>query len=191
MRSPVAELLGDLGRALGSLGLRWYLFGAQAAILHGAARLTADVDATVDAGDTETSVLLEALERAGFGPRSDDPLGFAVATRVLPLVHRSTGFPCDLVLAGPGLEPIFLDRAVSFRVDDVDIPVAAAEDIVVMKVLAGRPKDIEDATAVVAAAGEQLALDQVRETLKEIETALDRADLVEALEAIVERVTGR
>ena len=47
MRSPVADLLADLSHALEGLGVRWYLFGAQAAIVHGAARLTADVDVTV------------------------------------------------------------------------------------------------------------------------------------------------
>lgn len=73
MRSPVVELLGDLDGALGGLGLRWYLFGAQAAILHGAARLTADVDATVDARGVDTGRLLTALSSCGFSARSDDP----------------------------------------------------------------------------------------------------------------------
>ena len=47
---PVADLLADLARGLRALGVRWFLFGAQAAILHGAARLSADVDVTVDLG---------------------------------------------------------------------------------------------------------------------------------------------
>lgn len=47
MRSPVLDLFVDLGAALDTAGIAWYLFGAQAAILHGAARLTADVDVTV------------------------------------------------------------------------------------------------------------------------------------------------
>jgi len=51
MPSPVVELLAALDSGLRSLGIRWYLFGAQAAIVHGAARLTADVDATIDAGE--------------------------------------------------------------------------------------------------------------------------------------------
>jgi hypothetical protein len=45
---PVAELLRELAAIFGGAGVRWYLFGAQAAILHGAARLSADVDVTVD-----------------------------------------------------------------------------------------------------------------------------------------------
>jgi hypothetical protein len=47
MRSPVVELLSDLAHVLEQRGIAWYLFGAQAALLHGAARLTADVDVTV------------------------------------------------------------------------------------------------------------------------------------------------
>jgi hypothetical protein len=47
MSSPVAELLADLAAAFDQRRVDWYLFGAQAAILHGAARLTADVDVTV------------------------------------------------------------------------------------------------------------------------------------------------
>lgn len=188
MRSPVAELLGDLDRALGGLGLRWYLFGAQAAILHGAARLTADVDATVDARGVDTGRLLAALASYGFSARSDDPLDFAAKTRVLPLVHDPTGLPCDLVLAGPGLEPLFLERVVVIRVDDVEVPVACAEDIVAMKVLAGRAKDLEDAAAVIAATGERLDLRHTRSTLRDIERALDRNDLIVVLDQIVTRV---
>ena len=44
MPSPVAEVLAALVACFHSLGVRWYLFGAQAAIYHGVARLTADVD---------------------------------------------------------------------------------------------------------------------------------------------------
>jgi hypothetical protein len=47
MSSPVADLLRDLSRAFAEFGVPWYLFGAQAALLYGAARLTADVDVTV------------------------------------------------------------------------------------------------------------------------------------------------
>ena len=47
MSSHIGEVLAALGTCFDSLGVRWYLFGAQAAIFHGVARLTADVDITV------------------------------------------------------------------------------------------------------------------------------------------------
>jgi len=47
MRCAVAGLLADFAAGLEALGVALYLFGARAAIVHGVARLTADVDVTV------------------------------------------------------------------------------------------------------------------------------------------------
>jgi hypothetical protein len=46
--SELVETLRSLRASFDALGLRWYVFGAQAAILHGVARATADIDVTVD-----------------------------------------------------------------------------------------------------------------------------------------------
>ncbi|MFS8068342.1 MAG: hypothetical protein ACMG6S_18450, partial [Byssovorax sp.] len=43
MLSPFVELLADLAGALDEVGAGWYLFGAQAALIHGAARLTEEL----------------------------------------------------------------------------------------------------------------------------------------------------
>ena len=94
--SPLVELLADLDRALAALGLRWYLFGAQAAILHGVARLTADVDITVNLGSHSTTELARTLASAGFELRVTDVEGFVESTRVLPLVHLPSRIPVDI-----------------------------------------------------------------------------------------------
>jgi hypothetical protein len=151
MASPFAELLGALARVFQRLALRWYLFGAQAAIVHGAVRLTGDVDATVELGGLTIAALIAALEKEGFRPRVPEVKGFVERTRVVPLEHVGSEMPLDLVVAGPGLEELFLARAREHVVEGIAIPVACAEDMVVMKILAGRPKDIEDAVAILAA----------------------------------------
>ena len=110
MRSPVADLLADLGAAFTGAGVPWYLFGAQAAILHGSPRLTADVDVTVDIGEQAPNSLIETLAREGFSSRVTDPVAFLDRTRVLPLVHVASGIAVDVVLAGPGLEETFFAR---------------------------------------------------------------------------------
>lgn len=183
--SPLAELLADLQHALGGLGVRWYLFGAQAAILHGVARLTADVDVTVDAAARSNGELVRALSGRGFDLRVSDSEGFIESTRVLPMVHRSSRLPVDVVLAGPGLEELFFSRIEERSVGDVRVPVASAEDVVTMKVLAGRPKDIEDVVAIAQA--RRLDVERVRATLRLIEEALNRADLVRELDRALAR----
>jgi len=187
MPSPLAELLGALAHVFDRLSLRWYLFGAQAAIVHGAARLTGDVDATVDLGGLTTAALVSALGEAGFALRTSDVDRFVERTRVLPLVHDTSGMPVDIVLAGPGLEELFLQRAQEHLVEGVAIPVACAEDIVSMKILAGRSKDIDDVVAVLAAGGDTIRIELIRETLRLLEQALAQSDLLPAFEEALQQ----
>jgi hypothetical protein len=187
--SPVAELLADLDGALRPLGVRWYLFGAQAAILYGAARLTADVDVTVDPATRTTGDLVAAVSASGFTLRVADVDGFVERTRVLPLLHQPSRLPCDLVLAGPGIEELFFERAGTLVVEGLSVPVAAADDLVAMKILAGRERDLEDVAAIVRAQGPALDLKRARRTLASLEAALDRRDLLPLL-ARFERSRG-
>lgn len=187
MPSPVAELLCDLGAGCRTIDAPWYLFGARAAILHGAVRLTADVDVTVQLSEPMTGEMLaNALAGHGFTLRVSDR-DFVTRTRVMPFVHEATGLPLDVVLAGPGLEEQFFARVVIRDVDGVQVPVASAEDIVVMKILAGRPKDQEDVVAIAAAHGDALDERAVRRTLGELEQALAQSDLRPAFEAALAR----
>jgi hypothetical protein len=178
MRSPVAELLADLAAALDEAGVAWYLFGAQAAILHGVARLTADVDVTVRWPDTHPNeALVERLERHRFVRRVADP-AFTERTRVIPLLHVPSGLPLDVVLAGPGLEDQFFDRVQRREVEGVTIRLVSPEDLIVMKVLAGRPKDVDDVVAVAAAYRGTLDTDYIERTLTTLEAALAQSDLL-------------
>jgi hypothetical protein len=179
----IADVLRDLAAAMREVGAGWYLFGAQAALLHGAARLTADVDVTVAWQRPDLGLLLAALRSHGFELRQVPP-DFIERTRVVPLVH-ATGIQTDLVLGGPGLEEMFLARAVAREVEGVQVPVATAEDLIAMKVLGGRAKDLDDVRSLLAASSGRLDLAHVRGVLRDLERALDRSDLIAVLDAAV------
>lgn len=181
VRSPVADLLADLGRAFDALGISWYLFGAQAAIVYGVARLTADVDVTVRAPATPTGEWLAALGHHGFEGRFTDP-AFIAQTRVLPVVHLTTGLPVDIVLAGPGLEEEFLSRAVVRSIDGVAVPVVEIADLVVLKILASRPKDLDDVVSLLRIHTDAIDAVRVCTVLKMLEDALGQSDLLVAFE---------
>jgi hypothetical protein len=74
----------------------------------------------------------------------------------MPIVHEKTGLPIDVVLAGPGLEQVFLDAAETHRIGRCTIPVISREHLIVTKLLAGRPKDLEDVRELIAIAGADL-----------------------------------
>jgi hypothetical protein len=176
-RSPVAKLFADLRKSLSSLKVRWYVFGAQAAIVYGSNRLTSDVDVTLDLRETSVAELLKVLAKHGFEPQIPDRR-FIKLTRVIPVVHVKTQLPVDLVLAGPGLEDVFFERVVMISIGSSMIPFASPEDLVVMKVLSGRPKDLDDIVSILAARHDTLDVAAVKKTLRVAESLLDQSDLL-------------
>ncbi|MDP1569279.1 MAG: nucleotidyltransferase [Vicinamibacterales bacterium] len=188
MPSPAgpAELLSDLSAALDALGAGWYVFGAQAALVWGRPRLTTDVDVTVKCS-ASTDQLVRALDTSGFSLRIDATEAFIRTTRVVPLEHRASGLALDLVLAGPGLEDLFLERAVSIDVAGTAVPFISPEDLIVTKVLAGREKDIEDVRGVLSERGSALDVNQIRTTLGLLEDALGQSDLMPVFDAELDR----
>ena len=187
MSSHIGEVLAALGTCFDSLGVRWYLFGAQAAIFHGVARLTADVDVTVLPELHSTARLASVMEANGFRLRVTATDDFVARTRVLPFVHSATRLPVDVVLAGPGIEEQFLDRAEFHVLEGVRVPIATVEDLVTMKILAGRPKDLDDAKGMLRARSEEIDLDHVRRMLHLLEEALSQSDLLPQLEQLIRR----
>lgn len=176
--------LGDTLRALSDVlqarALRWYVFGAQAVAVRGAPRATQDVDVTVEVPRADLGALVDALAAQGLRHRYPELAGRLLeASAVLPLVHTSR-MEVDLVIAGSGLERLALARATVEEVDGVRVPVAHATDLVVMKLLAARPKDLEDARSVLA--GGEADLAEVRDLLEQLEEALDMSDLVPRLD---------
>ncbi len=184
--SPFAAALADLKEALAALRVDWYVFGAQAALIHGAARVTADIDVTLRLGKVTPARLASALKRQGFQLRVADP-AFVRTTRVLPVVHVRTSVPADLVIAGPGLEDAFLERATVHDLGGVRVPVARAEDVIVMKVLAGRDKDLDDVASILAARAAVLDVKYISTTLTMVQEALGQSDLLPIWERLREQ----
>jgi hypothetical protein len=158
----------------------------------GRPRFTADVDVTVRLDPERPRQLVTELERAGFALRVSATDDFVTRTRVLPFVHGATGLPLDIVLAGPGLEERFISRAVVVDLGaGVPVPVICAEDLVVTKILAGRPKDIEDVQGVLIERLDRLDVGSIRETLGWLEQALSIGDLLPAFEGELTRARSR
>lgn len=150
------------------------MFGAQAVNLHGFPRATADLDLTIELGQLTPAKLVDALTAAGFTPRFADT-AFITATQVIPVVHGASAMPIDLVLAGSGLEQQFLDEVVVMQVAGCAIPVLSAENLVVTKLLAARPKDLEDVRELVAM--RSLDHGHIDRLLALLEEALGQSDL--------------
>ena len=179
------EVLKALSAVLDRWG-PWYLFGAQAVVAHGVPRLSADVDVTLRLAADATERFVADMAASGFAPMLPDP-EFVRRTRVIPFVHEATRMPLDVVLAGSGLEDEFLARAARLDLGGIAVPVIDVADLVIAKVLAGRPKDIEDATALWRAHGDEMDTVRIESVLHLLAQALGQSDLVAAFASIRRR----
>ena len=170
--APVAERWG-----------RWCVFGAQAVVVYGVPRLSADVDVTLALVPDAPEHFARDMQAAGFSLRVTDP-DFVRRTRVMPFVHEPTGMPLDVVLASSGLEDEFLQRALSTDIGGTRVPVIELSDLIIAKVLAGRPKDVDDATALWRLHGREMDAQRIRHVLQLLEEALGQSDLVSSFESI-------
>jgi hypothetical protein len=191
-RAPasVASALADIAGAMGALRLGWYVFGAQALALRGVPRATADLDVTVLPGETSTEAVVSALVKRRFALKFGDP-DFVARTSVLAMVHSPSAFPVDVVLGKPGLEEIFLEGSRQVRVGRKDIPVASATHLLVMKVLAARPKDLEDAATLLRLRSDDLDVGEAEQLVRAICDAIGEADAVVAFEKLKARAPRR
>jgi hypothetical protein len=183
VQPAAVELLTDLSKVLSRWG-RWYVFGAQAVIVYGVPRLSADVDITLDLVPDEPERFAREMEAAGFALRVGDS-DFVRRTRVMPFVHVATAMPLDVVLAGSGLEDEFLGRARTADISGTTVPLIDPEDLIIAKVLAGRPKDIDDAYGVWRLHGRDLDAERIRRILRLLEEALSQSDLIAGFESIL------
>lgn len=184
-RTAPFELLADLAGVLRRWGDRWYVFGAQSVLIWGRPRLTADVDVTVALEPDDPNRFVLEMRGSGFELRVHDVDEFVRRTHVLPFVHSKSGMPLDVVLAASGLESGFLDRARRTRIGDLEIPVISPEDLIIAKILAGRPKDLDDVIGVLARQKGHLDLSRIRGTLRSLEKVLAQSDLVPAFERLL------
>lgn len=164
-----------LARSLRAAGVQFMLIGGHAATVWGRPRATLDVDVTIWATEDDLARLLEALAPE-FEARVGDPRDFVRDTRVLPLRSRS-GVPIDLIFGLLPFEQQAIDRARAVDIAGEEIPVVSAEDLVLMKIISDRPRDLEDVRAVVDIRFEELDLEYLEPRIHALAEALDNPEI--------------
>lgn len=138
-----------------SEGWRFCFIGAIAVQRWGEPRLTQDVDLTLLTGFGQEGPFLDRL-LARFSGRMPDARDFSLKNRVL-LLWSSRGIGIDLALGGLPFEERCVARASDFEITPgVTISTCSAEDLVVLKAFAARPKDWLDIEGIVTRQADKL-----------------------------------
>jgi hypothetical protein len=147
--------------ALRESGTPYAFIGALPVLAWGRVRATTDIDLVVLARST-WETLVNALERRGI--RSTRQVGPADPADALPDIatfrsQGGAGTRVDVFIAKTEFERAVIDGARSTQVLDAAVRIASPEASIVYKLLAARPRDVEDVESIFearAAAGDPL-----------------------------------
>ena len=184
--APLTRALAALSGALSATGAPWMVIGGIASIARGVRRLTTDIDAVVRGDAISIPALLEGLRRYGIAPRIDDALEFAEQNLVLLVRHEPTGVDLDVSLGWTKFELEALAARSRATFGSVEAPMATPSDLVVFKAMAGRPKDLEDASALLALFP-RLDVARVRKRLSQLAEAAGVPELIHGFDDVVAR----
>jgi len=162
------------------------VIGGVAASLLGRPRVTRDIDALVVLDESEWDAFLTKGAGFGFVPRLANALTFAHQARVLLVRHEASGIDIDIAFGALPFEEEAVARAVWHDVGGVRIPLPLPEDLLIMKAVAHRPRDMADIESILDAQP-KLDLPRVRRWVREFSAALETPELLRDFNALVAR----
>jgi hypothetical protein len=175
--SDLERLLAALTAELGLHQLPFMLIGGQAVLLHGSPRLTEDIDITLGADPDALPVLMKACTALGLKPLPVRVEEFVLETFVLPVRHEATHLRVDFIFSSTAYERQAIARAQQVSIAGALVPFAAPEDLIIHKLFAGRPRDVEDVRGVVRRKGEVLDWSYVERWAREFASVPGREQL--------------
>ena len=180
MNDAIRRTLADIATFLRDEKIPFAVIGGIAVTVRGDPRFTAAVDVVVGIEVDRGIELLDATAASSFRALLPDAEEILTSAYILPLRHVETGIRVDVAIGLSGFERDMIERAEEIAFEGVSVPVASAEDLLLMKVLAGRPRDLEDAKGIASRCEPTLDWDSILRVGGQLQEATDQ-DLLAAL----------
>ncbi len=162
-------LLKSLAAALAARDIPYMVMGGQAVLLYGEPRMTRDIDITVGVGVERQGEVRRLVADLGLTPLADE--AFTLRSMVLPSEEAASGIRVDFVFSWSAYEQEAIERGRQVDLEGTAVRFTSPEDLILQKVIAGRPRDEEDVKGVFAK-NPGLDVDYVRRWLKEFSASL-------------------
>lgn len=143
------ELIKRIAAELARRDIPYMIIGGQAVLLYGEPRLTKDIDITLGLGVEKLSVIKEVVRALGLRIDLENVESFVTETMVLPTSDKK-GLRIDFLFSITPFERAAIERAREVKFDEVTVRFASLEDLIIHKMVAGRPRDIEDVRSILA-----------------------------------------
>jgi len=182
--TPLLAPLQALQNILSEFDNQGVIIGGIAASLLGTPRYTVDLDAVLLLSTADIPKLLEVASVQGIEPRILDAEVFARKYRVLLLRHIASGTDIDISLGNLPFETEMVERSKVVEFGSIKLSLPTPEDLIILKSVAHRPKDLADIQAIATA---QMNLDKarIRYWVEQFGEALDLPDLWVKIEGLL------
>ncbi len=186
----IIEAALEIARFLERNKIPYAIIGGFAVQYFGEPRNTVDVDLLVLVPPEQEADFFAKVVKE-FSPRLADAMAFAKANRIL-LVRAKDGTPIDISLGIPGYEEGVMKRAISVPMPGKRaIKLIGAEDLVIHKCVAGRPRDLEDVENILIHQRLNVDLKFIRTTLDEFAGLVDGHDTRSVFESALRKARTR
>lgn len=137
-------LLVKLAKEIDDSNIPYMIIGGQAVLLYGEPRLTRDIDITLGLGPDEWNSIREITDKLNLKILVDNPEEFIRKTMVLPVLEEESGIRVDFIFSFSEYERNALNRVNRIDIENYQVKFASLEDVIIHKIVSGRPRDIED-----------------------------------------------
>jgi len=151
----------------------YMIMGGQAVLAYGVFRSTKDIDVTLGLGPEGVDAILNLLKDCGWKALPENPREFVSEMSVLPSIDPATKVRIDFIFSFSSYEQIAIARANRLNIQGVNVSYISPSDLVIQKVVAGRPQDLDDAKWLIRR-NRALDLEEIRRWLQHFEEALSR-----------------
>jgi predicted nucleotidyltransferase len=186
VHATLLAALADLVKWLDDAKMPSMIIGGVAASVLGRPRLTQDVDALAILPEADWADAVSTAAHHGIHPRIENPLDFARRSRVLLMRHVESGIDIDLTFGRLSFELTAIDHSEIHDVGGVRVRLPRVEDLLIMKAIARRPKDLQDIEGLLAANPDADVV-AVRQWVREFATAMSMSDMLDDFDKVVAR----
>ncbi len=138
------EILAKIGASFKNHEIPYMIIGGQAVLFYGEPRLTRDIDITLGLGIEHIAEILTIVQELSLRPIPEDIESFVKQTMVLPSLDEATGIRVDFIFSFTPYETEAIKRAKKIEILNQEVCFASPEDVIIHKIFAGRPRDLED-----------------------------------------------
>jgi hypothetical protein len=134
--------------------------------------------------ETEWDRAVRSAAKYGIEPRIDDALEFARQSRVLLMRHLASGIDLDITFGALPFGQAAIENASNLEIGGFSVRLPRVEDLLVMKAIARRPKDLEDIRGLLDAHPEADCA-VARRWIAEFAVAASMPDLLDELDKVL------